>query len=279
MSVSDRDVPHDLRSTANDERDKGDKFERLVLNLLRTGPEWVNRFSDVWFGTALDAAAHQAVPIQRVDLAYLNEAKVDWSQYSWVTPEVLVPIGPKQLRPHQERALRDVCAGPAAGTGRVRPGHLRRGASNASRFEEIGPGGPARADPLRHGSPGAVAQPPLHSVRRAGQVLRSEPADVLRVVAGGARARGAGGRQGESKGQGRQCGGHADDGAAIECRGVHGSAFLCLSGLDEPRAAGPLVDEPGQNWTAWCALVRWPFARACETAAAWGLRNHPTRPS
>jgi predicted helicase len=160
MPVSIHDVLEGLRGTALDERDKGDKFERLVLNLLRTEPEWVNRFSDVWLwsewperagrqdtgidlvakhkdrdgyaaiqckfydpthrvskgdldtflsasggrefvsryffdtadnwnGTALETAAHQAVPVQRVDLAYLNEAKVDWSQYSWSTPEVL----------------------------------------------------------------------------------------------------------------------------------------------------------------------------------------------
>jgi len=38
----------DSGGQALDERDKGDKFERLVLNLLRTEPEWVNRFSDVW---------------------------------------------------------------------------------------------------------------------------------------------------------------------------------------------------------------------------------------
>jgi len=182
MSVTIHDVLEGLRGTALDERDKGDRFERLVLNLLRTEPEWMNRFSNVWLwsewperagrpdtgidlvakhtdrdgyaaiqckfydsahrvskgdldtflsasggrefvsryffdtadnwnGTALETAAHQSVPVQRVDLAYLNEAKVDWSQYSWSTPEVLVPIGPKQLRPHQERALKDVCAG------------------------------------------------------------------------------------------------------------------------------------------------------------------------
>jgi predicted helicase len=179
MSVSIHEVLETLRGTALDERDKGDKFERLVLNLLRTEPEWVNRFSDVWLwsdwpgregrpdvgidlvakhremdgyaaiqckfydpshrvskgdldtflsasgGTefasryffdtadnwnsnAKETAQHQAVRVQRVDLAYLDEAKVDWSQYSWSTPEVLVPVGPKRLRPHQERALQDV---------------------------------------------------------------------------------------------------------------------------------------------------------------------------
>jgi predicted helicase len=185
MSVSIHELLETLRGTALDERDKGDKFERLVLNLLRTEPEWVNRFSDVWlwsewpgregrpdvgidlvakhremdgyaaiqckfydpthrvskgdldtflsasggaefvsryfFDTAdnwntnaKETAQHQAVRVQRVDLAYLDEAKVDWSQYSWSTPEVLVPVGPKRLRPHQQRALQDVRDGLAA---------------------------------------------------------------------------------------------------------------------------------------------------------------------
>lgn len=179
VSVSIHDVLEGLRGTALDERDKGDRFERLVLNLLRTEPEWVSRFSDVWLwsewperggrpdtgidlvakyrdrdgyaaiqckfydplhrvskgdldtflsasggsefvaryffdtadnwnSNAVETARHQAVPVQRVDLAYLDCAKIDWSQYSWSTPDVLVPTGPKQLRPHQERALKDV---------------------------------------------------------------------------------------------------------------------------------------------------------------------------
>ena len=35
----------------------------------------------------------QAVPVQRMDLAYLDEAKIDWSRYSWSTPEVMVLPG------------------------------------------------------------------------------------------------------------------------------------------------------------------------------------------
>ena len=182
MSASVHEVLEALRETALDERDKGDRFERLVLNLLRTEPEWVNRFSDVWLwsewpgregrpdtgvdlvaklrdrdgyaaiqckfydpahrvskgdldtflsasggrefvsryffdtaevwnGNATETARHQAVPVQRVDIAYLDEAKIDWGQYSWSTPEVMVPLGPKRLRPHQERALADVVSG------------------------------------------------------------------------------------------------------------------------------------------------------------------------
>jgi predicted helicase len=182
MSVSIHDVLEGLRRAALDERDKGDKFERLVLNLLRTEPEWVNRFSDVWLwsewpgrdgrrdtgvdlvakhrdrdgyaaiqckfyaaahrvskgdldtflsasgaeefvsryffdtaddwnGTAVETARHQGVPVQRVDLAYLDEARIDWSRYSWSTPEVLVPRGPKKLRLDQEQAVQEVLKG------------------------------------------------------------------------------------------------------------------------------------------------------------------------
>ena len=50
MSVSIHEVLDGLRGSALDERDKGDKFARLVLSLLRTEPEWVNRFSDVGSG-------------------------------------------------------------------------------------------------------------------------------------------------------------------------------------------------------------------------------------
>ncbi|GAA2146440.1 DEAD/DEAH box helicase [Nocardioides koreensis] len=185
MSVTIHEVLEGLRGSALDERDKGDRFERLVLNLLRTEPEWVSRFEDVWlwsewpgrdgrpdtgvdlvaklrdrdgyaaiqckfydpahrvskgdldtflsasggvefvsryfFDTADDwntnateTARHQAVPVQRVDLAYLDEAKIDWDQYSWSTPEVLVRTGPKQLRLDQEQAVKEVITGLAA---------------------------------------------------------------------------------------------------------------------------------------------------------------------
>lgn len=161
MSVTIHEVLGGLRETALDTRDKGDRFERLVLNLLRTEKEWTTRFAEAWlwkdwpgrngrpdtgidivakhrdrdgyaaiqckfydsehrvskgdldtflaasggeefvsryfFDTAdnwntnaKETAAYQAVPVQRVDLAYLAEARIDWEQYSWETPEVLV---------------------------------------------------------------------------------------------------------------------------------------------------------------------------------------------
>ena len=48
MSVTIYEVLDELRGAALDKRDKGDKFQRLVLNFLQTDPEWVARFSDVW---------------------------------------------------------------------------------------------------------------------------------------------------------------------------------------------------------------------------------------
>jgi predicted helicase len=171
-----------LRSTALDERDKGDKFERLVKTFLLNDPEWSARFSNVWlwsewpgrngrpdtgvdlvaqirdedtlaaiqckfyapgatvskgdidsflsasggkefsrryiFDTAkswspnaVDTLANQAVPVQRVDIAALEESEFDWSQYSWTTPEVLISRGKKALRPHQQAALNNVFDG------------------------------------------------------------------------------------------------------------------------------------------------------------------------
>ena len=38
----------DLRSSAATEREKGDKFERLMLALFRTEPTYLSQFSKVW---------------------------------------------------------------------------------------------------------------------------------------------------------------------------------------------------------------------------------------
>ena len=48
---------------------------------------------------------------QRVDIGYLDDAAIDWSQFRWETPEVVVPTGKKTLRPHQARALEAVFKG------------------------------------------------------------------------------------------------------------------------------------------------------------------------
>ncbi|MGF9753763.1 type ISP restriction/modification enzyme [Microvirga sp. 0TCS3.31] len=182
MSVTIHEVLGDLRASALDQRDKGDKFERLVQSFLRTDPEWTAKFEDVWtwtdwplrgtrpdtgidlvakvresdtfaaiqckfydaggtvakgdidsflsasskaefsaryiFDTAKgwsknadDTLEGQLVPVQRVDIGYFEDAGIDWSDYSWSTPDVLPTTGPKKLRPHQAAALEDVRAG------------------------------------------------------------------------------------------------------------------------------------------------------------------------
>ncbi|MBC7274969.1 MAG: DEAD/DEAH box helicase [Nocardioides sp.] len=181
MSVTINEVLGELRATALDERDKGDKFERLIKAYLKTDPEWAARFSDVWlwpewpgrhgvadigvdlvaknrdvdgfsaiqckfydaekkvaksdidsflaasmrpdfgfsqryvFDTAAgwshNVEAEVQGVVQRVDIAYLDDAAIDWEQFRWETPEVVVPTGKKVLRPHQERALEDVFKG------------------------------------------------------------------------------------------------------------------------------------------------------------------------
>lgn len=181
MTVSIYELLGDLRSTALDERDKGDKFERLIKAFLKTDPEWSAKFSDVWLWSEWDGrgnvpdvgidlvakhsdrdgfAAIQAKfydagnkvskahidsflaatmrpdfqfttrfvfdtsagwtnnvekevqgVVQRVDISLLDEAAIDWSQYRWETPEVVVSTGKKNLRPHQAAALADVLTG------------------------------------------------------------------------------------------------------------------------------------------------------------------------
>lgn len=182
MPTTIHEVLADLRATALDKRDQGDKFERLMSTYLRTDPEWTAKFSDVWLwtdwperagrpDTGIDLVAKNrdddgytaiqckfyaaestvakadidsflsassrdeftqryifdtarawsgnatatleglSVPVQRVDIGYLDEVNIDWSGYSWTTPEVLPTAGPKQLRPHQVAALADVRAG------------------------------------------------------------------------------------------------------------------------------------------------------------------------
>lgn len=181
MSVTIHEVLGELRAAALDERDKGDRFERLIQAYLRTDPEWTAKFSDVWLWS--EWAGRAGVPdigidlvaanrdrddftaiqckfyapgarvakgdidsflsasmrpdfrfsqrivfdtssgwsgnaeetlkgvAQRVDIGYLDDAAIDWKQFRWETPEVVVPTGKKRLRPHQARALEAVFKG------------------------------------------------------------------------------------------------------------------------------------------------------------------------
>lgn len=45
------DILDQLYFTATDERDKGDSFERLMLQLFKTDRAWSERFADVWTWT------------------------------------------------------------------------------------------------------------------------------------------------------------------------------------------------------------------------------------
>ena len=48
MSVTIHEVLDELRASALDERDKGDRFERWVQGYFRTDPQWAQQFSDLW---------------------------------------------------------------------------------------------------------------------------------------------------------------------------------------------------------------------------------------
>jgi predicted helicase len=171
MPATIHEVLDDLRATALDKRDQGDKFERLIRAHLRTDPEWTAKFSDVWLWTdwperagrpdtgidlvaknrddegytaiqckfyAADSTVAKAdidsflsassrpeftqryifdtarawsrnatstleglsVPAQRVDIGYLDDINLDWSDYWWSTPPVAPPHGcPSCSRP------------------------------------------------------------------------------------------------------------------------------------------------------------------------------------
>jgi len=46
-----------------------------------------------WSGNATATLKGLSVPVQRVDIGYLDEVNIDWSGYSWTTPEVLPTAG------------------------------------------------------------------------------------------------------------------------------------------------------------------------------------------
>ena len=51
MTVSIHDILRELRSVAYDERDKGDRFERLMQAYLTIEPQYEQLYSDVWMWT------------------------------------------------------------------------------------------------------------------------------------------------------------------------------------------------------------------------------------
>lgn len=179
MPVTIHDLLDDLRVTALDSRDKGDKFERLVKAYLSTEPEWTAKFEDVWLwsewpgrgsrtDTGIDIVAERrdgeglaaiqckfyeagrkvakseidkfisssagsqwteryvfdtaagwtgnaeetlAGVAQRIDIGFFNDARVDWSKYSWSKPDQVELAKAHQPRRHQKAAIDDVRTG------------------------------------------------------------------------------------------------------------------------------------------------------------------------
>ncbi|WP_085999647.1 DEAD/DEAH box helicase [Nocardia thailandica] len=173
MPVTIHELLDELRSSALDERDKGDKFERLIKAYLLNEPEWTARFEDVWLwsewpgrghrtDTGIDlvaqrrdgqglaaiqckfyAADHKVSKAdidsfisasaksewteryvfdtaagwsgnaeetlegvaQRVDISCLDDARVDWSRYSWSKPDAVELATKKQPHPYQKTAI------------------------------------------------------------------------------------------------------------------------------------------------------------------------------
>ncbi len=66
MTTTIYDVLDELWTTATDEHDKGSKFERLMAAYLRTDPQYVDRFSDVWLW--MDWPGRDGKPDTGIDL-------------------------------------------------------------------------------------------------------------------------------------------------------------------------------------------------------------------
>lgn len=65
-----------------------------------------------WSSNAEDALRDQTPPVTKIDFYTLAKSQIDWSKYDPKKPVVLKPK--KELRPHQEKALKDVESGLAA---------------------------------------------------------------------------------------------------------------------------------------------------------------------
>jgi len=67
--------------------------------------------TDKWNAHAEDAIQGQQVPVRRIGLADLEASTIDWDAFDWATPEALPLTDKKKLRPHQSKAIEDVCRG------------------------------------------------------------------------------------------------------------------------------------------------------------------------
>jgi predicted helicase len=170
-----------LREDARNNRDLGDRFERLVAAYLRSDPLYADKFSEVWlfndwpdkgrigdtgidivaqdratgaycavqckfylpehtiskedidsfftaagkepfascmivsttdkWGKNAEDALNQTKPVVRIGLHDLRASPIDWSKFNPKRSAVLGVVAKKELRPHQEAAIRDVLAG------------------------------------------------------------------------------------------------------------------------------------------------------------------------
>lgn len=67
--------------------------------------------TDRWSGNAENAIKGQQIPVRRIGLSDLEASPIDWGQFSFETPEVLVTVGKKSPRPHQVNAIDAAVAG------------------------------------------------------------------------------------------------------------------------------------------------------------------------
>jgi len=76
-------------------------FTRRII--VSTGADW---------GPNAEAAlAEQTIPVTRIGTGDLAASRVDWSQFTWSTPDVVATRGKKTARPHQRTAIDKVSAG------------------------------------------------------------------------------------------------------------------------------------------------------------------------
>jgi predicted helicase len=67
--------------------------------------------TDRWNRNAEDAIKAQQIPVRRIGVSDLEASPIDWSQFDFATPEVLVTVGKKVARPHQVTAISKVVEG------------------------------------------------------------------------------------------------------------------------------------------------------------------------
>ena len=67
--------------------------------------------TDRWNSAAEASIKNQQIPVSRIGMGDLAASTIDWTQFTFETPDVLATKGRKQLRPHQRTALDKVRAG------------------------------------------------------------------------------------------------------------------------------------------------------------------------